>query len=176
MRRRRLLALIAALVAAGAAHASLPHIAPEMPGARAAGHGTFTWFGMKIYDATLWVGEAGYAAGAPFALELRYARPLQGARIAQASADQMEKTGGGTAAQRAAWHRQMHAIFPDVKQGSSITGLFLPNGAVRFHHDGAALGVISDPGFAQAFAGIWLSPRTTAPRLREALLKGAARR
>jgi hypothetical protein len=176
MRRRILLALVAALFAAGPARAGVPHIAPDLPGARVAGQGTFTWFGMKIYDATLWVGEAGYAPGAPFALELRYARALRGARIAEASADQMEKTGGGTAAQRASWRRQMRAIFPDVQHGSSITGLFLPDGAVRFHHDGAALGTIAEPGFAQAFAGIWLSPRTTAPRLREELLREAARR
>lgn len=176
MRRRIVLALVAALLAAGRAHAGVAHIAPDLPGARVAGHGAFTWFGMKIYEATLWVGEAGYAPGAPFALELRYARALRGARIAEASADQMEKTGGGTAGQRAAWQRQMRALFPDVQQGSTITGLFLPGGEVRFHHDGAALGAISDPGFAQAFAGIWLSPRTTAPRLREALLREAARR
>ena len=173
MARRFLLALMAALLAAGAAHAALPHIAPDVPGARVAGQGAYTWFGMKIYDARLWVGEAGYAAGAPFALELRYARSLDGARIAQASADQMEKTGGGTPAQRAAWLRQMRAIFPDVKEGSSITGLFLPDGVVRFHHDGAALGAISDPAFARAVAGTWLTRRTTAPRRREALLKDA---
>lgn len=176
MARRFLLALMAALLAASAAHAALPHIAPDVRGARLAGQGTFTWFGMKVYDASLWVGEAGYAAGAPFALELRYARSLSGARIAQASADQMEKTGGGTSAQRALWLNQMRAIFPDVKEGSSITGVFLPGGAVRFHLDGTVLGIISEPGFAQAFAGIWLSPRTTAPRLRDALLREAARR
>ncbi len=88
----------------------------------------------------------------------------------------MEKTGGGTAAQRALWLERMRAIFPDVKEGSKITGVFLPGGAVRFHLDAAALGTIAEPGFAQAFAGIWLGPRSTAPRLREALLRGAERR
>lgn len=176
MLRRLLPALIAALLALGSAHAALPHIARDVPGARVAGQGMFTWFGMRVYDARLWVGDAGYAPGAPFALELRYARELSGVRIAEASADQMAKTGGGTAAQRAAWLDQMRAIFPDVKEGSSITGVFLPGSAVRFHLDGAVLGTIAEPGFAQAFAGIWLGPRTTAPRLREALLKEASPR
>lgn len=172
MARRLLAALTAALLAFGSARAAVP----DVPGARMAGQGAFTWFGMKIYDATLWVGDAGYAAGAPFALELRYARALSGARIAEASADQMEKTGGGNPLQRAAWLERMRAVFPDVKEGARITGVFLPGGVVRFDLDGAALGTISEPGFAQAFAGIWLSPRTTAPRLREALLKEAAPR
>lgn len=176
MARLLLIALLAASLAGAAAHAAMPHIAPDLPGARVAGQGKFTWFGMKIYDASLWVGEAGYAPGAPFALELRYARALSGVRIAEASADQMEKTAGGTAAQRALWLDKMRAIFPDVKEGSRITGVFLPGGAVRFHLDEAVLGTISDPGFAQAFAGIWLSPRTTAPQLRDALLREAARR
>lgn len=176
MARRFLAAVLAALLAFGNAHAAMPDIAADVPGARVAGQGGFTWFGMKIYDARLWVGDAGYVPDAPFALELRYARALSGARIAEASAGQMEKTGGGTPDQRAAWLSRMRALFPDVKEGSTITGVFLPGGAVRFHLDGADLGTIAEPGFAQAFAGIWLSPRTTAPRLREALLKQAARR
>ena len=171
-----LTALLAAALSGAAAHAAMPQIAPDLPGARVSGQGKFTWFGMKIYDASLWVGEAGYAAGAPFALELRYARSLSGVRIADASADQIEKTGGGTKDQRTLWLGKMRAIFPDVKEGSRITGVFLPGGAVRFHLDASVLGTISEPGFAQAFAGIWLSPRTTAPQLREALLKEAARR
>ena len=176
MARLLLFALVAAWLALGPAHAALPHILPDVPAARVAGQGTFTWFGMKIYDATLWVGEAGYAAHAPFALELRYARALSGERIAEASADQIAKTGGGTEAQRATWLKQMRAIFPNVKEGSSVTGVFHPGGAVRFHLDGAVLGTISEPGFAQAFANIWLGPRSTAPRLRAALLKEAAPR
>lgn len=176
MARLLLAALLAAALSGAAANAAMPQIAPDLPGARVSGQGKFTWFGMKIYDASLWVGEAGYAAGAPFALELRYARSLSGVRIADASADQMEKTGAGTAAQRALWLGKMRAIFPDVKEGSRITGVFLPGGAVRFHLDASVLGTISEPGFAQAFAGIWLGPRTTAPQLREALLQEAARR
>ena len=176
MGRLLLIGLLAAALSCAAVHAAMPQIAPDLPGARVSGQGKFTWFGMKIYDASLWVGEAGYAPNAPFALELRYARALSGVRIADASADQIEKAGVGTKAQRALWLEKMRAIFPDVKEGSRITGVFLPGGAVRFHLDGAVLGTISEPGFAQAFAGIWLSPRTTAPQLREALLREAGPR
>ena len=176
MARRCLLAILAALTMTGAAHAALPAAASDLQQARMAGQGAFTWFGMKIYDARLWVGDAGYAPGAPFALELRYARSLGGARIADASDDQMEKNGAGTPAQRATWLRKMRALFPDVKAGSTITGVFLADGGVRFHLDGKVLGTIAEPGFAAAFAGIWLGPATTAPRLRESLLKDAAPR
>lgn len=176
MARRFMMAIAVALALSAAAQAALPVAASDLPQARIAGQGAFSWFGMKIYDARLWVGDAGYAPGAPFALELRYARSLSGARIADASDDQMEKNGAGTSSQRATWLREMRAIFPDVKEGSTITGVFLPGGTVRFHLDGKALGTIAEPGFAQAFAGIWLGRATTAPRLRESLLKDAAPR
>jgi hypothetical protein len=173
---RRLLAALAAALVLGPAHAAPAHVAAAVPQAREAGQGAFTWFGIKVYDATLWVGQAGYRAGAPFALELRYARALDGGRIAEASADQIEKGGAGSAAQRAAWLAKMRAVFTDVRPGNSITGVFDGAGAVRFYLDGAAIGSIDDPGFAQAFAAIWLGARSSAPGLRDALLKGAAAR
>lgn len=173
---RRLFAVVACALVLGSAHAAPSHVAAAIPEVRAAGQGAFTWFGMKIYDARLWVGASGYRSGAPFALELRYARALSGARIAEASIDQIEKTGGGTPTQRAAWLRKMRVLFPDVGPGTSITGLFQPDGSVHFHRDGVAIGAIDDPGFAQAFAAIWLGTRSTAPRLRNALLQDAAPR
>lgn len=173
---RPFLAAMAWALVLEAAYAAPAHVAAAIPEARAAGDGAFTWFGMKIYDARLWVGAGGYRDGAPFALELRYARALDGARIAEASAGQIEKTGGGTAEQRLAWLRAMRGIFPDVQPGTRITGLFQPDGAVRFYRDGLHIGTIADPRFGPAFAAIWLGPRSTAPRLRLALLREAAPR
>ncbi len=158
------------------AHAAPAHIEEHVAQARLAGKGTFTWFTLKIYDAELWVGEQGYRAGAnaPFALDLRYARKLDGVKIAEASAEQMEKIGAGTEAQRAAWLARMKEIFPDVKEGTRISGVFLPGAGARFYLDGKALASVPDPEFARAFFGIWLDPATSARPLRAALLKDAA--
>ena len=169
--------LLAALLAL-AAPAS--HIAGQLPQARLAGEGEFRWFGLAIYQASLWVGEQGYRAAAPeaapFVLELRYARALQGAKIAEASAEQMEKTGAGSAAQRLSWLQTMKRIFPDVKEGSRISGTYLPAAGVRFYLDDQLLAEVPDAAFARAFFGIWLAPASSAPTLREALLRDAAPR
>jgi hypothetical protein len=171
---KRLVTLLAMLVACGAALAAPAHIDSHLTGARLAGQGTFTWFGLKIYDAELWVGDKGYAPGEPFVLDLRYARKLSGVKIAEASAEQMEKIGAGTAVQRAAWLARMKEIFPDVKEGSRISGVFLPASGARFYLDGRPLASVPDPDFARAFFAIWLDPKTTARPLRSALLKDAA--
>jgi hypothetical protein len=154
-------------------HAEPAHVARELGHARLAGQGVFTWFGLTIYSAELWVGPQGYTPAAPFVLELRYARSLDGRKIAEASAEQMEKIGVGTEAQRAAWLERMKAIFPDVKEGSRLTGVFLPGQGARFYQDGKELALVADPAFAQAFFGIWLDPATSAGKLRAALLRDA---
>ncbi|WP_426112043.1 chalcone isomerase family protein [Massilia sp. PWRC2] len=145
-----------------------------VPQARLAGSGQFTYFGIKVYTAELFVGPKGYAADAPFALDLRYARHLKGRKIAEASADQMEKIGAGTAAQRQGWLQKMLALFPDVAEGSHITGISVPGQGAKFYLDGVAIGAIDEPEFARAFFGIWLDPASTAPALRQALLRQAA--
>lgn len=180
MERRQLLLCACAFIVARPAGAAPGHIGEHLAQARVAGKGTFTWFGLSIYDAELWVGEQGYRAdaplAAPFVLDLRYARKLDGARIAEASAEQMAKTGAGTPAQRTRWLANMKTIFPDVKEGTHISGVFLPGAGARFYLDGKALATVPDPDFARAFFGIWLDPATTARSLRTALLKDAAPR
>jgi hypothetical protein len=178
---RRALLIAGASLAAGAPAwgAEVPtHIHADLPDARLAGHGTYRWLGMKIYDARLWVGARGYRPDAPqataFALDLRYARALSGKRIATASNDEMESLDAGTAAQRAHWLTNMETLFPDVQQGTHLTGIYLPARGARFYVNGTLLGDISDPAFAHAFFSIWLAPRTSAPDLRAALLRHAA--
>mgnify|MGYP001436452742 CR=1 FL=1 len=97
--------------------------------ARLQGQGVLRWFGLKIYEARLWTGgesldPARYEQAA-FALDLRYARALDGAAIAQASHKEITRLGFGSAEQRAAWLDAMHRIFPDVTDGDRITGYTL---------------------------------------------------
>lgn len=173
MMARRFVALLSLALACALAQAAPAHIEHDVPNARLAGSGTFTYFTMTIYAAQLWVGPQGYSPSAPFALDLRYARKLNGKKIAEASAEQMEKIGASTPAERAAWLRKMIAIFPDVHEGSHITGVYLPKQGVRFYLDGKPLATIDDDDFSIAFFGIWLDPKTTAPALRAALLQQA---
>lgn len=153
------------------------YIASALPHARLAGEGKFRWFGLSIYDAQFWVGDKGFQTSAPdaasFALDLRYNRSFYGSKIAESSIDQMRKIGSGSDAEYGPWLSQMKAIFPNVIDGSHITGIFLPNVGTHFYMNGKMIGEISDPHFATAFFGIWLSPKTTSTALRKALLMNA---
>jgi hypothetical protein len=165
--------LIVMLLVCAPLHAA-SYIEQELGTAHLGGQGVYTWFGLTVYSAELWLGPQGYAGdSAPLVLELRYARSLDGGRIAEASVEQMAAINAGSAAQRAQWLAQMKAIFPDVREGTRLGGVLLPGLGVRFYRDGQLLATVPDLAFAHAFFGIWLDPATSAPKLRAALLRDA---
>ena len=172
--------LLATLLAAGsAAHAQgAPEIpmpaavAEASPGLKRIGAGTLRWFGVRIYDASLWAYRSPPHFDRPFALSLRYARSLKGKAIAQRSVEEIEGLSLGTPQARRAWGLAMAGLFPDVEEGSTLTGLHVPGRGATFFHDGRPLGAIADPEFSRAFFSIWLDPATSAPDLRIALLGG----
>lgn len=178
--RRFWLMLFSLMLTLPAWAATPAHIQTDIADARIAGQGPFRYFGMKIYDAQLWVGAKGYDAAAPtaapLALDLIYARNLDGKKIAEASRDEMVKLNVGSAAQRATWLTKMTAIFPNVREGMHITGVYLPAFGAKFYLDGKPIGEIADPEFGRAFFAIWLDPKTTGGKLRDALLANAAPR
>jgi hypothetical protein len=64
----------------------------------------------------------------------------------------------------------MTRLFPDVKAGDRITGVHRPGESAAFFVNGRAVGEVREARFASLFFGIWLSPRTSQPALRAALL------
>lgn len=184
--RRRLLLAAAATglplrVMAQQAPAAPAEVAALLPDARLSGRGEFRYFGFLVYTATLWVGSQGLGTplgAAPFALQLRYARSLKGTDIAARSEEEMRKLGEGSPQQRATWLQAMQQLFPDVRDGNTLTGVFTPDSAqqaaqTRFYFDGALRGAVPGTAFARAFFSIWLSPQTPAPGLRDDLLANA---
>lgn len=150
----------------------------EQP-ARELGSGTLRWFGLSIYNATLWSGPQGLDASTlgsqQLALRLRYDRSIRGVELADTSTRLMR--GDASPSRVARWRRQMRALFPDVRAGDTLCGVYLPHGAAgpttEFLAAGRLLGRIDGEDFARAFFGIWLGADTTHAGLRRQLLAGA---
>lgn len=166
----------AAQASAQAATAVPPELAGELPGARWRGTGVMRFFGLHIYDARLWspAPVAGDGADQPLALELIYARALVGEQIASRSLKEMARIGAISDEQSARWLQAMTRLFPDVRGGDRLTGVQRPGHAARFFLNGVLRGEVPDADFTRLFFGIWLSPRTSEPRLRAQLLGGAS--
>jgi hypothetical protein len=185
MRRRRLVAgaLGAALLACGAVLRAQPAQPPALPagvpessvaGMAASAPQKFTFIGFHVYDATLYVDRARFnvqrLADSRFALALRYARSLVGEKIAERSDSEIEALGIGTPAERAQWLAAMKRLFPDVKAGDVLTGVY-EGGRSSFFYNGRLVGHVDGARFGEAFFGIWLHEKTSAPGLRRALLE-----
>lgn len=172
-----LLAMAACLYGAPAQAQALPQeLRPSLPTASLSGQARFKFWGFEVYQATLWVAP-GFSAPAyeqtPFALELAYLRDFKGADIAKRSIAEMRRQAPVTPmtpAQETAWETQMRALFPDVSNGDRLTGVNQPGTGAVFWSNGRLLGEVRDPLFAKLFFGIWLSPQTSEPLLRRALL------
>jgi co-chaperonin GroES (HSP10) len=176
---RRQALLLACTSAAGLARAqtagaaSPTEVAAELPGARLQGSATLRFLGLRVYDSRLWVNNTGVSpdwVSAPFALELQYARTLQGELIAERSLAEMRRQGEIAAATAQRWRDHMKQVFPDVKDGDRITGINKPGQGARFFFNGKLRGEMPDTEFARWFFGIWLSPKTSEPAMRSALL------
>ena len=82
----------------------------------------------------------------------------------------MRRVGSPSEAQAGRWLAAMGQLFPDVRAGDRLTGVMRSDGVARFHFNGQLRGEIADADFSHLFFGIWLSPRTSEPRLRKQLL------
>ena len=172
------LALATALLALpGQTGAQPQEIRATLPLATLAGQARFTFWGFQVYDASLWV-QPGFTAAAyerhAFALELSYLRDFTNEAIAKRSIDEMRRLPGSTEAQLMAWLPLLREAFPDISKGDRIIGIHRPGEGVVFITNGKTTGAILDAEFGRQFFGIWLSVRTSEPRLRGALLGRAA--
>ncbi len=177
-RRETLLALAAGLMPWGAWANTPPELGGLLGQVVLSGRKRFTFFGFAIYDASLWV-EPGFRAQDyaryNFALDLLYQRDFSNADITRRSIDEMARLAPLTDARKQTWEGWLRSAFPDVRKGDRITGVHRPAAGAAFLTNGRLTGRIADPEFARLFFGIWLSPDTSEPALRQALLGPATR-
>ncbi|MES9944390.1 MAG: chalcone isomerase family protein [Candidatus Thiodiazotropha sp.] len=142
----------------------------DYPSLHAVGSGELTWWGFRVYRATLYAPQGQYGANRPHALEIVYRMSISREQLASTSLKEIEKIRGEPLADREGVLDQFQQVFCDVSDGDSIVGLHLPGEGARFYAGSDYLGRIDDPELAAAFFDIWLSPATSKPELRSRLL------
>lgn len=176
LHRRAFAAALLALPLAAQTRDVPPEVAAALPGARPLGRGTMRFFGLQIYDITLFGGAQRIGddwAGTPLALAIDYARSFDGRRIAERSLAEMTRQGTIDAATGERWLAAMQRLFPDVQAGDRLTGVQRPGEAALFFLNGSPRGDVRDAAFTRRFFGIWLAPQTSEPALRDSLLGDA---
>jgi len=147
-----------------------------LPQHRLIGKSRLTVWGFQVYDAWLWA-LPGFKLenlpGQPFALELAYLRDFASRDIAERSMTEMRRSAAISDDQAKIWINEMLRVIPDIKKGDRVMGIHRPGTGAQLLVNGKSSGEIRDAEFARLFFGIWLSPRTSEPKVRAALLAGA---
>ena len=153
-----------------------PELQTLLPQGRLIGSGRLTFWGLQVYDARLWVppGFKPESFGTQaLALELSYLRAFASKDVAERSISEMRRSATISAEQADKWKTALSQVLPDVSKGDRLMGVHRPGVGASFLLNGKVLGEIRDAEFARLFFGIWLSPKTSEPALRNALLTGA---
>ena len=169
--------LAMASVGAAPASASAPGtpLVTALEGKQVVGSARLRVWGFEVYDVRLKAGpgfDSARFADGPLALELSYLRNLKGEDIAERSLDEIRNLETIAPAQAEIWLGAMRNLFPDVKKGDRLAGVHQPGRGAVFYLNDRLLGEVADPRFSRLFFGIWLSPKTSQPAMRESLLQG----
>jgi len=134
------------------------------------GSGSQRYFGLSVYQVTLWAANNKWNPDEPHALDLESNRAISSSQLTDAGMDEMNRLAVGTSAQRQAWRRELEQVMPSVKKGDQVVAFCAPDHKTSFFYNGVKRGEIADPAFGAAFFSIWLDPRTKNPALRRSLL------
>lgn len=141
-----------------------------MPNAKLVGNATFSFALWDVYHARLYTSSGVFDEHAPHALTLRYLIEIKGEDIAARSVEEIKQQGFTNESKLSNWHAKMRDIFPDVREGTELTAIFLPRKATYFYQGNQLIGGIEDSEFTKHFSAIWLHQTTSQPQLRKQLL------
>jgi hypothetical protein len=139
---------------------------------RLVGHHLFTFFGLEIYHISLWSSPEWMPEKwnrHPFALSLVYSRNFSGEEIAKQSISEIKKQTLLSEDTSQQWLNQLRFLIPSVKAGDRLTGVYQPSGSLVFWIGSKKIGEINDPALSEAFMAIWLSTKTSEPKMRKKL-------
>jgi len=136
------------------------------------GAGSVTFAFMRIYDATLWTDAKPFSWDKPFALRLLYRRNLSSKGLVDKTLELMNNMDHTAPEKLRQYGDQLSKLWPDVKDGDTITAIYQPGGKTIFYFDHTLKGSIDDPAFGRPFFDIWLSDKTSEPAARKGLLAG----
>jgi hypothetical protein len=123
-----------------------------------------------IYDSRLYSIDGNYQEGQlPLRLEIQYLRDVDAEDLVAHTQSEWQRQGLAHGGEQQ-WLETLSRLLPDVRENDVLALVIDEQGGSAFLINGEPLGQIDDPHFGQQFLGIWLSPDTSRPELRQSLL------
>lgn len=123
-----------------------------------------------IYDSILYTATGRYEPDArPVRLEIRYLRNIRSADLVERTASEWDQLGIAKA-HYTPWLQQLGKAWPDVAPNDTLAIEVDSRNQSTFFFNGKPLANLDDPDFGKNFLAIWLSPSTSQPEHRLALI------
>ncbi|CAM3779362.1 MULTISPECIES: chalcone isomerase family protein [Pseudoalteromonas] len=133
------------------------------------GQSRFEYYFWDVYDAKLATPSGQYQFGQhPSKLSLTYLRDFAAKDIVKATNEQWQHLGKNDLLGK--YDKELLALWPDIKEGETLSFITDEQGKGTFYHNDSKLGGIDDSEFADHFLAIWLSPQTSQPAMRKQLI------
>ena len=123
-----------------------------------------------VYDSRLYTPDGEFQEGQlPLRLEIEYLRDVASAELVEHTRKEWQRL-QPLAVPEQEWLQTLSGLWPDVGKNDVLALALDERGRSTFLLNGRSLGSMDDPAFGQRFLDIWLSPATSRPDLRLALL------
>ena len=148
-----------------------PQVVSAVPGMHPFGKGRHTLWGIKVYDATLWIVGTQWSDSAPHALDLEPGRSVPADTLVKNAITEMRDLKVGDESKLRTWQTELRKIIPNVKQGDQVVIFCSDTNHTRAYLNGSSTGEIDDPSFCPAIMSVWLHPQTKHQAMRKSLLR-----
>src|SRR5580704_9305114 len=166
-----LISTISAIAAPPGGHRPLPpQVLSSAPGMHPFGKGRHSWWGVRMYDATLWIVGPQWSAAVPHALDIEPGRAVPSDTLVKNAIAEMRDLKVGDERQLGIWQAEMRKLIPNVRQGDQIV-IFCPDTKRTLSYlNNSSTGEVDDPSFCPAVMSVWLHPQTKHQAIRKSLL------
>jgi hypothetical protein len=148
-----------------------PPVLSQAPGMHPFGKGRHSWWGIQMYDATLWIVGPRWSAAQPHALDIEPNRAVPSDTLVSNAIAEMRTLKVGDERRLKAWQAEMKQVIPDVRQGDQVV-IFCSDANHTFVYlNDKSTGKVDDPSFCPALMSVWLHPQTKHQSMRKSLLR-----
>jgi hypothetical protein len=163
---------VTSAIAAPPGHRPLPpHVVSQAPGMHPFGKGRHSWWGIQMYDATLWIVGPQWSAAETHALDLEPSRVVSADTLVKNAIKEMRDLKVGDESKLKTWHAEMTKVIPDVRPGDQIVIFCSDTNRTLVYLNDSSTGEVDDPSFCPAIMSVWLHPQTKHQAMRKSLLR-----
>ena len=150
---------------------NFPEINENFPKALRLGNYNLKVWGFKIYNIQLLSESKNFSYQNKSALVINYQRDFAKKDLIKKSLEEISRINNiKDEALLTNYQNKLEEIFFEVKKGDRKTAFFDPKNGVKLYFNGKFAGAINDLIFAQRFVDIWLSDKSSFPKMTNAIL------